>query len=69
MIHANALFSDYHIHPQVHSLRPYSQELLQPWADHARQIGLRDIALTDHDRYHAASISTKSKSCAPRIPI
>ena len=47
------LFSDYHLHPQGHRLQPYSQELLQPWADHARQIGLRDIALTDHDRYHA----------------
>ncbi len=46
------LFSDYHMHPQVHSLRPYTQELLQPWADHARKVGLRDIALTDHDRYH-----------------
>jgi len=46
------LFSDYHLHPQGHRLQPYSQELLQPWADHARQIGLCDIALTDHDRYH-----------------
>ena len=46
------LFSDYHLHPQGHRLQPYTQELLQPWADHARQIGLRDIALTDHDRYH-----------------
>ena len=46
------LFSDYHLHPQGHRLQPYSEQLLQPWADHARQIGLRDIALTDHDRYH-----------------
>ena len=46
------LFSDYHLHPQGHRLQPYTQELLQPWADHARQIGLRDFALTDHDRYH-----------------
>lgn len=46
------LFSDYHLHPQGHRLQPYAQELLQPWADHARRIGLRDIALTDHDRYH-----------------
>lgn len=46
------LFSDYHLHPQGHRLQPYSQELLQPWADQARKIGLRDIALTDHDRYH-----------------
>jgi len=46
------LFSDYHLHPQAHRLQPYPQQLLQPWADHARRIGLRDIALTDHDRYH-----------------
>lgn len=46
------LFSDYHLHPQGHKLQPYTQELLQPWADHARQIGLRDFALTDHDRYY-----------------
>jgi histidinol-phosphatase (PHP family) len=46
------LFSDYHLHPQGHRLQLYSQELLQPWADHARKIALRDIALTDHDRYH-----------------
>ncbi|HEY1583370.1 MAG TPA: histidinol-phosphatase HisJ family protein [Chthoniobacterales bacterium] len=46
-------FSDYHFHPQGHRLQPYTQALLQPWADHARQIGLHDFALTDHDRYHA----------------
>ncbi|HEX3816950.1 MAG TPA: histidinol-phosphatase HisJ family protein [Chthoniobacterales bacterium] len=46
------LFSDYHTHPQGHRLQPYSQSLLQPWADSAREFGLRDIALTDHDRYH-----------------
>ncbi|MGH8095236.1 MAG: histidinol-phosphatase HisJ family protein [Chthoniobacterales bacterium] len=46
------LFSDYHLHPQGHRLQPYSQQLLQPWADQARALGLRDIALTDHDRYH-----------------
>ena len=34
-------------------MRPYTQELLQPWVDHARGIGLSDIAFTDHDRYHA----------------
>ncbi len=47
------LFSDYHLHPQGHRPQPYSQELLQPWADYARKIGLTDIAFTDHDRYHA----------------
>jgi histidinol-phosphatase (PHP family) len=46
------LFSDYHSHPQGHRIQPYSQELLQPWVDHARKIGLTDIAFTDHDRYH-----------------
>jgi histidinol-phosphatase (PHP family) len=45
-------FSDYHMHPQGHRVQPYTQELLQPWADSARQRGLRDIAFTDHDRYH-----------------
>ena len=47
------LFSDYHTHPQAHRLQPYTQELLQPWADSARAKGLRDVAFTDHDRYHA----------------
>ena len=46
------LFSDYHSHPQGHRLQQYSRELLQPWADHARAIGLHDFAFTDHDRYH-----------------
>jgi histidinol-phosphatase (PHP family) len=46
------LFSDYHTHPQGHRVERYSQELLQPWIDQARKIGLRDIAFTDHDRYH-----------------
>src|SRR5437764_15412469 len=46
------LRSDYHSHPQGHRVQPYSQALLQPWADSARNIGLRDFAFTDHDRYH-----------------
>ncbi|MDQ6808292.1 MAG: histidinol-phosphatase HisJ family protein [Verrucomicrobiota bacterium] len=46
------LFSDYHSHPQGHRVQPYTQELLQPWADAARARGLTDIAFTDHDRYH-----------------
>jgi histidinol-phosphatase (PHP family) len=41
------------MHPQGHRVQPYTQELLQPWADSARHKGLRDIAFTDHDRYHA----------------
>ena len=45
------LFSDYHSHPQGHRVQRYTQSLLQPWVDHARDIGLRDIAFTDHDRY------------------
>ena len=47
-----ALFSDYHMHPQGHRVQTYTQELLQPWANAARERGLRDIAFTDHDRYH-----------------
>jgi len=47
------LFSDYHAHPQGHRVQRYTQVLLQPWADSARRKGLTDIALTDHDRYHA----------------
>jgi histidinol-phosphatase (PHP family) len=47
------LFSDYHCHPQGHRVHPFSQTLLQPWIDSARERGLTDIAFTDHDRYHA----------------
>jgi histidinol-phosphatase (PHP family) len=47
------LFSDYHSHPQGHRVQRYTQELLQPWANSARRLGLKDIAFTDHDRYHA----------------
>jgi histidinol-phosphatase (PHP family) len=43
---------DYHMHPQAHSVKPYTPELLQPWAESARQQGVREIAFTDHDRYH-----------------
>lgn len=46
------LFSDYHTHPQGHRVRPFTQALLQPWVDSARERGLTDIAFTDHDRYH-----------------
>lgn len=47
------LFSDYHTHPQGHRVKQYTQEMLQPWVDSARRLGLTDIAFTDHDRYHA----------------
>ncbi len=47
------LFSDYHTHPQGHRVQRYTKTLLQPWADSARNLGLTDIAFTDHDRYHA----------------
>jgi histidinol-phosphatase (PHP family) len=49
----SVLFADYHSHPQGHRVQAYSQPLLQPWIDQARKVGLRDIAFTDHDRYHA----------------
>jgi histidinol-phosphatase (PHP family) len=44
---------DYHNHPQAHSVKPYTRELLQPWADSARARGLKEVAFTDHDRYLA----------------
>jgi histidinol-phosphatase (PHP family) len=47
------LFSDYHTHPQGHRVQRYTQALLEPWATSARRLGLKDIAFTDHDRYHA----------------
>jgi histidinol-phosphatase (PHP family) len=47
------LFSDYHSHPQGHRVQPFTQALLQPWVDSARERGLTDIAFTDHDRYCA----------------
>src|SRR6266480_1010546 len=47
------LFSDYHMHPQGHRMQRYTEELLQPWADSARRLGIKDVAFTDHDRYHA----------------
>src|ERR1044071_7999288 len=46
------LFADYHSHPQGHRVQRYTPELLQPWADSTRRLGLKDIAFTDHDRYH-----------------
>jgi histidinol-phosphatase (PHP family) len=48
-----SVFSDYHTHPQGHRVQPYTQALLEPWAKSARRLGLKDIAFTDHDRYHA----------------
>ena len=48
----SAMRSDYHSHPQGHRVQQYTRDLLQPWVDSARNIGLSDIAFTDHDRYH-----------------
>ncbi len=46
------LIADYHNHPQAHRTDlPYSEAVLQPWADKARETGIKDLALTDHDRY------------------
>ncbi len=48
------LVADYHNHPQAHREDlPYSQKVLQPWADRAKELGLQDLAFTDHDRYKA----------------
>lgn len=46
------LSADYHNHPQAHRTDlPYSKKVLEPWALKAKELGLKDIALTDHDRY------------------
>jgi histidinol-phosphatase (PHP family) len=42
---------DYHTHPQGHSVRPYTIELLQPWIEQCRTKQIQSIAFTDHDRY------------------
>lgn len=47
------LFSDYHNHPQAHREDlAYTQENLKPWAEYAKKANLKDVALTDHGRYH-----------------
>ncbi|WP_237394694.1 histidinol-phosphatase HisJ family protein [Methylacidimicrobium sp. AP8] len=40
------------MHPQGHRPQPYDRALLDPWAKAARERGIRDFVLTDHDRYH-----------------
>lgn len=48
------LLADYHNHPQAHRTDlHYCEEVLQPWADKAIELGLKELALTDHDRYKA----------------
>lgn len=48
------LVADYHNHPQAHRTDlPYSKKVLEPWAIKAKELGLKDIAFTDHDRYKA----------------
>jgi len=42
---------DYHTHPQAHSARRYTIDLLQPWIDRCRAKQIQSIAFTDHDRY------------------
>ena len=44
---------DYHTHPQAHTERPYTIDLLQPWIDQCRPKQIHSIAFTDHDRYIA----------------
>ncbi|MCE2928939.1 MAG: histidinol-phosphatase HisJ family protein [Candidatus Caenarcaniphilales bacterium] len=46
------LVADYHNHPQAHRTDlPYSLKTLEPWAKRAVELGLKDLAFTDHDRY------------------
>ncbi len=47
------LTTDYHNHPLGHDPnRTYSVELLNEWSISAQARGLKDVALTDHDRFH-----------------
>ncbi len=47
------LFSDYHNHPQAHREDlAYTPEVLKPWGEYAKKANLKDVALTDHGRYH-----------------
>ncbi|MBU6196844.1 MAG: histidinol-phosphatase HisJ family protein [Cyanobacteria bacterium REEB446] len=60
---------DYHNHPQAHrDDLHYREEVLQPWADRARAIGLTDVALTDHDRYKAGVDFNEIKRLQERNP-
>lgn len=46
------LVSDYHNHPLGHREDLcYKASLLQAWADKAKELGFKDVAFTDHDRY------------------
>lgn len=48
-----SLPSDYHNHPLGHDeSRKYTQDLLEPWLQRAKERNIVDIAFTDHDRYH-----------------
>lgn len=49
--HAMICKVDYHTHPQAHTLRSYTVDLLQPWIDRCRERSIESIAFTDHDRY------------------
>ncbi|CAF0702454.1 histidinol-phosphatase HisJ family protein [Candidatus Methylacidithermus pantelleriae] len=46
------VFLDYHMHPQGHRLQPYTLANLARWSEACRKKGIRDFAITDHDRYH-----------------
>lgn len=63
------LIADYHNHPQAHRTDlPYSEAVLQPWADKAREVGIKDLALTDHDRYKAGVNFDEVKKLQERNP-
>lgn len=63
------LIADYHNHPQAHRTDlPYSQELLQAWADKARELGVKDLAFTDHDRYKAGICFNEIKKLREKNP-
>lgn len=65
----NKLSADYHNHPQAHRTDlPYSFDVLEPWALKAKELGLKDLAFTDHDRYKEGFSFTEIEELQQRHP-
>lgn len=63
------LAADYHNHPQAHREDlHYRPEVLDPWGHKAMEVGLKDLALTDHDRYKAGVNFDEIKRMREKFP-
>ena len=63
------LSADYHNHPQAHRTDlPYSAKVLEPWALKAQELGLKDVAFTDHDRYKDGVSFDEVKKLQEKFP-